>query len=498
MSARASKRSATTAIIGGGLAGSLLAILLARRGLAPVVVERATEEESRTPAGGRSINLALAARGLVALERAGIASEAEPLLLPMRGRQVHEGGAERFMPYGQRRGEEIYSVARATLNGLLQDLARRRFGVEYRYGETCVGVDIDTAMPIVESPGGRYTLAADVVFATDGAGSAVRRAIAASGHMQAREDLLDHGYVELTVPPAPGGRFALRPDALHIWPRGGFMLIALPNGDKTFTATLFLPLEGENSFAALRDSHTELGRAAPHSFAGFMPSSVTAQGGAAEQESIAAAFFTEQFPDAAAVIPNLAAELASRPIGTLGTVHCRPWRFKDRLLLLGDAAHAIVPFHGQGMNAAFEDCIALDDVIVRHGPDWPMVLEAFERNRAGNADAIAEMALENYREMRDTVRSSDFELRRTVAFELERRFPDRFVPRYSMVMFHPEISYAEAQRRGAIQAQILAELTAAAAHASEGDVDLERARRLVEARLDVLGAPRGNADRGEH
>jgi kynurenine 3-monooxygenase len=462
----ARRPAARTAIIGGGLAGSLLAILLARRGLAPVVVERASEEESRTPAGGRSINLALAARGLVALERAGVASAVEPLLLPMRGRDVHEAGSERFMAYGQRRGEEIYSVARATLNGVLQDLARRRFGVEYRYGETCIGIDLDTAMPIVESAAGRYALEADVVFAADGAGSAVRRAIAASGGVEAREELLDHGYVELTVPPAASGGFALRPDALHVWPRGGFMLIALPNLDKSFTATLFLPLDGENSFAALGNTKAGPSGAAPQRLAGLVP------------------FFAKHFPDVAALIPDLAGELASRPIGTLGTVYCRPWRFKDRILLLGDAAHAIVPFHGQGMNAAFEDCAALDDAIARQGPDWSTVLEALEHSRVANADAIAEMALENYREMRDTVRSSGFELRREIAFELERRYPTRFVPRYSMVMFHPEISYAEAQRRGAIQAQILAELATPAASLEE--VDFERAREIVVAKLDVL------------
>jgi kynurenine 3-monooxygenase len=439
-----------TAIIGGGLAGSLLAILLARRGLEPVVVERATETESRTPAGGRSINLALAARGLAALERAGIANDVAPLLLPMRGRQVHEGGMERFMPYGQRRGEEIYSVSRATLNGRLQDLARRLVGVEYRYGHACVGVDTAAALPIVESPEGRYTLEADVVFATDGAGSAVRRAIAAAGHVEAREELLDHGYIELEVPPAAGGGFALRPDALHIWPRGGFMLIALPNIDESFTATLFLPLSGDTSFETLRASS-------------------------------AADFFAAEFPDAAALIPNVGAELVSRPVGTLGTVHCRPWRFGNRILLLGDAAHAIVPFHGQGMNAAFEDCAVLDATVGRLGADWPAVLEEFETVRMADANAIAEMALENYREMRDTVRRPEFELRRAIAFELERRFPERFVPRYSMVMFHPEIAYAEAQRRGAIQSAILAELAATATSVQE--VDFEHAARLVERRL---------------
>jgi kynurenine 3-monooxygenase len=437
-------------VVGGGLAGSLLAILLARRGLDAVVIERASESESRTPAGGRSINLALAARGMRTLDRAGVLADVEPLLLPMRGRLVHEAGSERFLPYGQHRGEEIYSVSRATLNGLLQDLARRRFGVEYRYEHACVDVNVADAQPIIEAPGGRYALDADVVFAADGAGSTVRRAISAAGRMRSREELLDHGYLELTVPPAPNGAFALRPDALHIWPRGGFMLIALPNPDKSFTATLFLPLDGDLSFAALRDADVSR-------------------------------FFAAEFPDALRLIPDIDAEFAARPVGTLGTVYCEPWHLAGRILLLGDAAHAIVPFHGQGMNAAFEDCAALDESIGRLGADWPAVLEEFERARTANAGAIAEMALENYAEMRDIVRSSDFELRRSIAFELERRFPDRFVPRYSMVMFHPEIPYAEAQRRGAIQAKILGELSAGKRSVSE--VDFPHAERLVTERL---------------
>lgn len=447
MSAR---REARVAIIGGGLAGSLLAILLARRGLEPVVIEKATEAESRSPGGGRSINLALAARGIAALDRAGVRGEVEPLLLPMRGRLVHEGGRERFLPYGQRRGEEIHSVSRAALNGTLQALARHGLGAEYRYGHACIGIDEATARPVIESPAGRYALQAGVVFATDGAGSAVRRAMAAAGHVEAREELLDHGYVELAMPPGPDGDFALRPDALHIWPRGGFMLIALPNLDRSFTATLFLPLEGPVSFAKL--------------------------GGAGM-----AALFAAEFPDAVPLIPEIDAGPSARPIGTLGTVHCNPWRLDRRILLLGDAAHAIVPFHGQGMNAAFEDCALLDAAVERRGADWPAVLAEFEQGRTADAEAIAEMALENYREMRDTVRSPGFELRRGIAFELEKRFPERFVPRYSMVMFHPEIPYAEARRRGAVQAEILSELAVGAR--SPQEIDFARAAALVESRL---------------
>lgn len=440
------------AIIGGGPAGSLLAILLARRGLTPAVVERGPRFAYAAARGGRSINLALAARGIAGLSRAGIEPEVAKLSIPMRGRMVHDlSGAQRFMPYGQHATEQIYSVSRAALNTLLYELAAQRYGVEYRFGEECVGVDAD-GTPLIEShDGARGRLAADIVLAADGAGSAVRRALVASGAITAREELLDHGYKELTLA-ALDGDFALHSHALHIWPRGGFMLIALPNQDRTFTATLFLPHRGEPSFASV---------------------------GAAE----AGAFFERELADAVPLIPALERDYAEHPVGLLGTVHCRPWSFANRVLLVGDAAHAIVPFHGQGMNAAFEDCVVLDELIGRHesdgGHDWPAVFAAFEAERAPNARAIAEMALENYREMRDDVRDPKFELRAALSFELERRFPGRFIPRYSMVMFHPEIPYAEAQRRGALQAHILDDLTDSVDAMKA--VDFTRAATLVKA-----------------
>ena len=443
------QRAARIAIIGGGPAGSLLAILLARRGLAPVVIERGPRVSWDAPRGGRSINLALAARGLAALRRAGIESEVAKLLIPMRGRMVHDlGGEQRFLPYGQRAAEEIYSISRAALNTLLFELAATRHGVEYRFGEHCVGVDAD-GTPIVETQGVRARLEADIVFGADGAGSETRRSLTALGAIDAKEELLDHGYKELTLA-ARDGDFALEPNALHIWPRGGFMLIALPNPDRTFTATLFLPQRGDSSFATI----------------------------AANQ---AAPFFRREFADAVPLMPTLVEDYASHPTGLLGTVQCKPWSFAGRVLLVGDAAHAIVPFHGQGMNAAFEDCVALDELIGRYKSvrpyDWPAIFAAFEAERAPNARAIAEMALENYREMRDEVRDLKFELRAALSFELERRFPGRFIPRYSMVMFHPEIPYAEAQRRGAAQAKVLQDLTAEATRLE--DVDMERATALV-------------------
>jgi len=440
------------AIVGGGPAGSLLAILLARRGLKPIVIERSPPFRPDAQPGGRSINLALAARGIAALRRAGIDRDVSNLMIPMRGRMVHDlDGRQRFLAYGQRATEEIYSVSRAALNTLLYELAARDHGVEYRFSEQCVGLDRD-GTPLIESTNGeRRRLDADIVLAADGAGSEVRRSLVAAGAIEAREELLDHGYKELTIAAARDGSFALDPNALHIWPRGGFMLIGLPNPDHTFTATLFLPNAGEPSFASI---------------------------GA----NAVAPFFRREFADAVPLIPSLDRDYADHAVGLLGTVHCKPWSHANRVLLVGDAAHAIVPFHGQGMNAAFEDCVALDELLGHHassgGHDWPAIFAAFEAERAPNARAIAEMALENYREMRDEVRDAKFELRAALSFELERRFPGRFIPRYSMVMFHPEIPYAEAQRRGALQAQILHTLTAktdALAH-----VDFASAATLVD------------------
>lgn len=438
------------AIVGGGLAGSLLAIMLAKRGLRTRVFEKQPRyAEERVPRG-RSINLALAARGIEALRRAGIYSGIEPLSIAMHGRMIHETGRdEALRPYGRHSAEHIYSISRAALNLELFRIAQA-LGVEYRFGCECVGVDAETGRTVVEESGRRRLLSAAFVIAADGAGSAARRGLQTLGAVDAREDLLDHAYMELEIPPRDGGGFALEPHALHIWPRSRFMLIALPNLDGSFTATLFLPREGTTSFASVAAS-------------GIGP------------------LFAAEFPDAGALMPDLERQYARRSTGLLGTVYCRPWSHRDRIVLIGDAAHAIVPFHGQGMNAAFEDCVELDRLIGRHGTDWARVAEQFESRRRADCLAIAEMALENYAEMRDLVRDPRFLLRDDLSRELERRFPDRFIRRYSMVMFHPEISYADAQRRGEIQARLVDELVAGVG--SVDRVDFELAARLVEQRL---------------
>jgi kynurenine 3-monooxygenase len=454
-SSLASPTSTTVSIVGAGLAGALLALLLARRGFKITLFERRPDPRETDAEGGRSINLALAARGIRALERAGVMDRIRPLLIPMRGRMVHDtSGATALHPYGQREHEVIYSVGRAALNRVLIEEAARHDNVEMLFEQTCIAAMPESNVLRFHNRKDRteYDEPLGPTIATDGAGSAVRTSLARTQQVTVREDWLDHDYKELTIP-AVAGRHVLDATSLHIWPRGGFMLIALPNTDGSFTATLFLARAGQNSFAALKDP-------------------------AAVDE-----FFKREFADAVPLMPNLLQEFAAHPQGQLGTVNLAPWHIGGSVLLLGDAAHAIVPFHGQGMNAAFEDCIVLD-ALLDHYHEWETLFAEFSRSRRPNSAAIAQMALENYTEMRDTVLDAGFVRRKAIAMELERRFPDRFIPRYSMVMFHPEIPYAEAQRRGQVQEEILAELDSN--REATGTTDPNLAERLVKERLDPI------------
>ena len=439
-------------IVGAGLAGALLALLLARRGLTVSLFERRPDPRQGLPERGRSINLALAARGIRALELAGMMDAVRPLLIPMRGRMVHErSGPPVLQRYGQREHEVIYSIGRADLNRVLIDAATRHSAVRVLFNHACIGADLASDRLRMRElvSGTEHDLPLAPLIATDGAGSAVRASLAQAGQIRVQEDWLDHDYKELTLP-ASAGAHALDPHALHVWPRGGFMLIALPNTDGSFTATLFLARSGAGSFASL------------------------------QERGAASAFFQSEFPDAAPLLPDLEEQLAAHPQGQLGTVHVAPWHVGAQALLLGDAAHAIVPFHGQGMNAAFEDCAALDALLAQRA-GWETLFARFEALRRPDTEAIAQMALENYIEMRDSVRDAGFVRRKALAMALERRFPEHFIPRYSMVMFHPEIGYAEALRRGEIQAALLAELD------DEGDAaDGARAAALVRARLAPL------------
>ena len=441
-------------LVGAGLAGSLLAVFLARRGFQVEVYERLPDMRRHEIPAGRSINLALAHRGIRALEAVGLYGEVQKLLIPMRGRMLHAlDGATSLTPYGRTASEVIHSISRPGLNMLLMDAAEKA-GARIHFGRRCEDVDFDGSIArFVDEAGKQHEVRTATLIATDGGGSAVRQALAKQRGVEVREDILPHAYKELTIPAGPGGRHRMEKEALHIWPRGGYMLIALPNLDGSFTVTLFLAREGVPSFAAL------------------------------EQPKALQEFFATQFPDALALIPDLAREFYAHPTGLMGTVHSASWHAGGRALLLGDAAHAIVPFHGQGMNCALEDCQALDGCLERHGSDWERVFAEFETLRRPDAEAIAAMALENYVEMRDVVRDPKFQLQKQLGFLLEERHPGVFVPRYSMVMFH-HLPYSKARQRGAVQQRILDELTAKTTQLD--GVDLSRADTLVRAELGHL------------
>jgi kynurenine 3-monooxygenase len=453
----------TVNIIGAGQCGTVIAIMLARHGYDVEVYERFKDPRVEDAEAGRSINLALAARGINALQQIGIDNLIEPLLVPMRGRMVHqENGTTEFLRYGLQSDEEIYSVTRLGLNQILLGSADKLDNLNLNFQQNAIGYDAPDRTVHVrnELDGSLYQIEADPLFAADGAGSNIRRSFDGTDTFGGVENLLSHGYKELSIPAGPDGQYQLAPDALHVWPRGGFMLIALPNPGGDFTLTLFLPVAGENSFEQLTD------------------------------EKSVVTFFENYFSDAAGLIPNLADEMLNHPLGVLGTVRCRHWHDRGNVLLLGDAAHAIVPFHGQGMNLAFEDCVLLDRIVAELGNDWPNVFARYEAEQLANANAIADMALDNYVEMRDTVRDPKFALRKQLAFELERRLPEHFIPRYSMVMFHADIPYLVAQQRGEVQKALLEEFTAAAATLE--DVDVAAASRAATRRLAPIDSVRND------
>jgi kynurenine 3-monooxygenase len=415
--------------VGAGLVGSLLAILLARRGHRVDVYERRPDLRKADISAGRSINLALSDRGLRALERAGVAARVQQVAIPMRGRALHQpDGSTGFLPYG-RDDQWINSVSRGGLNGTLLDLAEEHDGVRLFFQRRCVGADLRRGVARVEHDGAVVDVEGDAIFGADGAFSALRYEMQKLDRFQYAQDFLDYGYKELTIPPGPGGSFLLEKNALHIWPRGQFMLIALPNVDGSFTCTLFLPYDGDKSFARMTTA------------------------------ADARAFFAAEFGDALALMPTFDDDVARNPVGSLPTIRCRPWTHAGRFCLIGDAAHAIVPFFGQGMNAGFEDCTVLDDLLARHGDDFARALPAFEASRKPNADAIAALALENFVEMRDKVADPVFLLRKKIEAKLGALRPDRFVPKYTMVTFS-SMPYAEALARGAKQDRALDEILA--------------------------------------
>jgi len=438
-------------VFGSGLCGSLLSVMVARRGFNVTVYERQKDSRRADTPAGRSINLAMSARGIYALEHAGIFARVEPMLVPMRGRFVHhDDGAGELLAYGQRPHEQIYSVSRGELNRILLSAAEEA-GAELHFEHEAVRLEDDGALIRNLADESEQIITDTPMIAADGAGSVFRRALNESGVIKATDALLDHSYKELTIPPDPDGGYQLEPGALHIWPRGGFMLIALPNPGGDFTLTLFLPNDGPHSFPKLQSAD--------------------------EIDT----FFKTYFADAHVLIPNLVETFQTNPVGILGTVRCDGWHDAGRVLLIGDAAHAVVPFHGQGMNLGFEDCVLLDQILDSTDLSWADAFSHFESQQVDNANAIADMALENYVEMRDTVRNPKYVLQKELGFELERRLPQQFIPRYSMVMFHAEIPYAAAQSRGTIQSELLEELTRDAEEI--GQIDIDAAEQEAASRL---------------
>ena len=422
-------RPAQLTVIGAGLSGALLATLLARRGLSVQVFERRPDPRRAGYQGGRSINLALAERGLAGLRSAGLEATVMAQAVMMRGRMIHEIGAAPYLQrYGRDDREVIWSVGRGRLNISLIDAAEAA-GAQLFFDAGLESVDWSAErLTTVNAAGERQQHPFSALIGADGAGSVLRAEMQRLAPLGERTEALGHGYKELSIPALPGGGFCIEPHALHIWPRGDFMLIALPNVDGSFTVTLFLPNQGAVSFERLT-----------------------------EAEAIKA-FFQREFATALHLMPRALDEFAEKATGTLATLRLDRWQCGARALLLGDAAHAVVPFHGQGMNCAFEDCVELDRLL-QETDDLNSVFAEFCVRRKPNADAIADLAIENYAEMRDAVADPHFQLQKEVERLLAERHPDRFVPRYTMVSFR-RIGYAEARARGRLQSALLAELCA--------------------------------------
>lgn len=443
-------------LIGAGLVGSLLAVLLARQGHRVELFERRGDPRRLGYEGGRSINLALAARGLRALDAAGLREQVMADTVMMRGRMVHElAGPTALQRYGRDDNEVIWSVHRGRLNLSLLDAAEAA-GATLHFDVRLDDIDwAGNELLLVDADGGTRRHRAGLIIGCDGAGSAVRAAMATQADLGERFEPLGHGYKEVAIDPAPGGGFKLERNALHIWPRDDYMLIALPNIDGSFTGTLFLASDGDPGFNTL------------------------------DTPAAVAQFFNTQFPDAVDLIDDLTGDFFRHPTGLLGTLWLNRWHLDGRALLIGDAAHAVVPFHGQGMNCGFEDALALAELIERDGLDDPASLFAgFFATRKPNADAIARMSLHNYLEMRDHVDDADYKLKRLVADELQRRHPERFMPHYAMVSFSA-LPYLDAEARTDAQETILDSLVAGASE--PGDIDWQQATALVQG-LEALPA----------
>jgi kynurenine 3-monooxygenase len=455
---RNKKDPAKITLIGAGLVGPLLAIGLVKRGLTVDIYERRPDMRRVRISAGRSINLALSVRGIHALNAAGLWDEMRKIAIPMKGRMMHSADSRlTFQPYGKDESEVIYSISRADLNIALLNAAEAA-GVKIHFQQRCTGSDPKTGnIQLREERTGRErTIDSTISIGCDGSASAIRDTMLKFHRFNFSQQFLNYGYKELTIPAGRGKKHALDANALHIWPRGHHMLIALPNIDGTFACILFLPFDGSDSFAELTT-----------------PETVTE-------------FFQSRFPDASRLMPRLTDNFFDNPTGSMVTIKCSPWHVEGRVLLLGDAAHAIVPFFGQGINCGFEDCTSLLDLVDQHAADWPLVFADFEQARKINTDAIADMAVENFAEMRDHVADPRFLFRKKVELALENKYPRLFVPRYSMVTFH-RIPYAIALERGLTQDRILNELCGSIGRVE--DLDYTKADELIRSQLTPLDLP---------
>ncbi|MFZ0816749.1 MAG: NAD(P)/FAD-dependent oxidoreductase [Candidatus Sulfotelmatobacter sp.] len=442
-------------LIGAGLNGPLLAILLMQRGFSVEIFERRPDMRRVRISAGRSINLALSARGIHALRQANLWERMRSIIIPMKGRMMHSiAGELTFQPYGKNEAEVINSISRAELNIALINAAEEQ-GAAIHFNQRCTEYDLKTGAIGLrnDETGEETTQETEVVIGCDGSASAIRAEMLKLSRFNCSQQYLDYGYKELTIPAGSNGQHLLETHALHIWPRGNYMLIALPNIDGTFACILFLPFEGADSFANLTTEPAVL------------------------------RFFEAHFPDVIPLMPQLASNYFANPTGAMVTIKCSPCHVQGKALLLGDSAHAIVPFFGQGLNCGFEDCTCLVEFLDRHGADWPRVFAAFENARKVNTDAIADMAIENFTEMRDRVADSRFLLRKKVELALEEKYPRLFVPKYAMVTFH-RIPYSVAQSRGSIQDRMLAELCENIN--SVEDLDWAKAEQLIRRDLTPL------------
>jgi kynurenine 3-monooxygenase len=419
-------------LIGSGLAGGLLAAYLGRRGYDVDLYERRADPREGNIVGGRSINLALSTRGIHALEQLGIADEVLQHAIPMRGRMIHDKSCNlHFAPYDVDPNKHINSIGRAALNTTVIEAAQRYPNVRVMFNHRCTDVDLTEATAHLETGNGQtrkdqlIPVRGDAVIGVDGAFSAVRQSMQEKlQKFDYDESYLAHGYKELTIPPGPNGSWQMEKEALHIWPRKSFMMIALPNPDGSFTCTLFWEFEGPRSFASTKtddDVHR---------------------------------FFDGEFPDAVPLMPALLEDFKNNPTGSLVTIRCAPWFYKNKVTLVGDAAHAVVPFYGQGMNAAFEDCVVLDECLAEFPDNRERAFAEYFARRKENAEALADLAIDNFIEMRDKTASKTFRAKKKLDHALEAALPGIYLPLYTMVTF-TRIPYAEAAQRARQQDSII-------------------------------------------